>query len=139
MHVLAVLEAKGAQSSPSPSPASDGEDTPNPVQCSPLTFAISEATASATIREMSRHDRPVLSPIRPPWTLQTLTPVKKSGASGMRGAAAAAGVPVTVAADMNLVTAPAAELRCWVSVQCASGRFQEYGCLGSASAAPQRS
>lgn len=127
IHVLAVLEAGGA---PSPQPAaaavSDVDDTP--VHCSPLTFAISEATASATIREMTRTEpgaSAVASPVRTAPALRAMTPVKQSGAA----AAPAAGIPVTVAADMHLVTAPAADMRRWLSTQLAAGHFREYGSL----------
>lgn len=132
MHVLAVLDTSTAPSA-SPAPPSDGDDTP--VYSSPLTFAISEATASATIREMTRRGDPSVSPIRSrPSQLRSLTPTKLGARPAPAAAAVVPGVPLTVAADMRLVSAPAAELRRWLCEQRASGRFQEYGYLRNAAA-----
>lgn len=142
MHVLAVLDTT---SPPAASPvrhaSGDADDTP--VHASPLTFAISEATASATIREMTRRGEPstTASPIRSQRAgRRPLTPTKELGgaAAGRPGAAAVPGVPLTVAADMRLLSAPAAELHRWLTSQRASGRFQEYGCLRAAGGAPGR-
>lgn len=135
MHVLSVLDTTSS-STPSPVRQVLGEDD-TPLHSSPLTFAISEATASATIREMTRRGEPSASPIRSQSGRRSLTPTKHlgCGTGGRSGAAAIPGVPLTVSADMRLLSAPAAELHRWLTSQRASGRFQEYGSLRGAAGA----